>query len=131
MLEEVRKNLPESVSLKERFEIPNVLGHIQGNRTIITNFNQIASTLRRDVEHLLKYVLKEIATPGEIKKSGALILGTKVPASRINGKIRQYANEFVLCFECGKPDTKIEREDGLNYMKCTACGAKNIVKAKI
>src|SRR3989338_3489148 len=131
MLEDVRKNLPEAVSLKERFEIPKVLGHMQGNGTIISNFLQIASALRRDVEHLLKYTLKELATPGEIKKSGALILGTKVPASRVNEKIRQYANEFVLCFECGKPDTQIEKEDELTYMKCTACGAKNIVKAKI
>ena len=131
MLEDARKNLPEAVFLKERFEIPNVLGHMQGNRTIISNFLQIASTLRRDVSHMLKYVLKELATPGEIKKSGALIIGTKVPASRINEKIRQYANEFVLCFECGKPDTRIEREDGLTYMKCTACGARNIVKARI
>lgn len=131
MLEEVRKNLPEAVFLKERFEIPKVLGHMQGNRTIITNFLQIASTLRREVDHLLKYVLKELAAPGEIKKSGALIIGTKVPASRINEKIRQYANEFVLCFECGKPDTQIIKENELIYMKCTACGAKNIVKAKI
>jgi len=131
MLEDVRKNLPEAVFLKERFEIPNVLGHIQGNRTIIANFLQISSVLRRDVSHMLKYTLKELATPGEIKKSGALILGTKVPASRINEKIRQYANDFVLCFECGKPDTKIEKESDLTYMKCTACGAKNIVKAKV
>ena len=130
MLKYVRKSLPEVVFIKERFEIPKVLGHIQGNRTIVSNFLQIASTLRRDVEHLLKYVLKELATPGEIKKSGALILGTKVPASRINEKIRQYANEFVLCFECGKPDTSIIKEEGLTYMKCTACGVKNIVKAK-
>ena len=131
MLQDVRKNLPEVVFLKERFEIPKALGHVQGNRTIISNFLQIASTLRRDVNHFLKYVLKELATPGEIKKSGALILGTKISASRINEKIRQYANEFVLCFECGKPDTKIEKEDNLTYIKCTACGAKNIVKAKI
>ena len=131
MLEDVRKSLPEAVFLKERFEIPKALGHIQGNRTIITNFVQIASTLRRDVSHMLKYVLKELATPGEIKKSGALILGTKVSASRINEKIRQYANEFVLCLECGKPDTQIVREGELNYLKCTACGAKNFVKAKI
>lgn len=131
MLQEARKTLPEAVFIKERFEIPKALGHIQGNRTIITNFLQIASNLRRDVTHLLKYVLKELATPGEIKKSGALILGTKVPASRINDKIRQYANEFVLCFECGKPDTQLVKEGELTYMKCTACGAKNFVKSKI
>ena len=131
ILKDVRKDLPKVVFIKERFEIPKVLGHIQGNRTIISNFLQIAAALRRDIGHLLKYVLNELATPGEIKKSGALILGTKVSASRINEKIRQYANEFVICFECGKPDTTLVKESGLPYMKCTACGARNVVKVKI
>ena len=130
MLKDVRGNLPESVFIKERFEIPKVLGHIQGNRTVISNFIQIASTLRRDVDHMLKFVLKELATPGEIKKSGALIMGTKVPASRINDKVRQYAHEFVLCSECGKPDTQLVKEDNLMYLKCTACGSRNVVKGK-
>jgi len=131
MLEQVRKSLPEQVLQKDRFEIPKVTGHIQGNRTIISNFLQIANTLRRDNEHFLKYILKELASPGELKKSGSLILGTKIAASRINEKIRQYANEFVLCVECGKPDTKLEKEGSLTYMKCTACGAKHIVKSRI
>ncbi|MBI2541128.1 translation initiation factor IF-2 subunit beta [Candidatus Woesearchaeota archaeon] len=131
MLEEARKSLPEVVFIKERFEIPKVLGHMQGNRTVISNFLQIASALRRDTSHFLKYVLKELATPGEVKKSGALILGTKVPASRVNEKIRQFANDFVLCSECGKPDTSLVKEEGVTYMKCTACGVKNVVKAKI
>ncbi|MDP3766120.1 MAG: translation initiation factor IF-2 subunit beta, partial [Nanoarchaeota archaeon] len=106
-------------------------GHLQGNRTIVININQIANTLRRDVSHLLKYVLKELAAPGEIKKSGALIIGTKMPASRINEKVRKYAEEFVLCKECGKPDTKIEKEKGISYLKCSACGSRNVVKSKI
>ena len=53
LLKKARKELPESVFEKERFEIPNVRGHVQGNRTIISNFAQIAATLRRPVEHLL------------------------------------------------------------------------------
>ena len=84
LLEEVRKNLPEHVLQKERFEIPKVIGHVQGNRTVISNFLQIASFLRRAHENLLKFVLRELATPGELKKSGSVIIGTKVPASRIN-----------------------------------------------
>ena len=63
LLNEVRKDLPESVFLKERFEIPKVKGHQQGNRTIISNINQIANDLGRAVGHLLKFVLKELAAP--------------------------------------------------------------------
>jgi translation initiation factor 2 subunit 2 len=130
MLKKARKELPESVFEKERFEIPNVRGHVQGNRTVISNFSQIASTLRRPVEHLLKYILKELATPG-IMRGSSLIMGTKVPASRINDKIKQYAHEFVLCPECGKPDTQIIREGEFSFLKCLACGAKKPVKSKI
>jgi len=125
-----RENLPESVFEKERFEIPKVRGHLEGNKTVISNFKQIASVLRRPVEHLMKYVLKELATPGDLRPAG-LILGTKVAASRINDKIKQYADEFVFCPDCGKPDTQLVKEGELLYKKCQACGAKIPVKSKI
>lgn len=131
LLDRARKNLSESVLKSERFEYPKVIGHIQGNRTIVTNFYQIADALHREPEHLLKYVLKELATPGELKKSGALIMGTKVSASRINEKISQYVKEFVLCPECKRPDTKLTKEDKITFMKCQACGAKRTIKIRV
>jgi len=131
LLKRARENLPESVFEKERFEIPKARGHLEGNKTVISNFIQIASTLRRPVEHLLKFILKELATPGEIKRSGLLVLGAKVPASRINEKIRQYAYEFVLCPECSKPDTEMIREGEFMFLKCTACGNKKPIKSKV
>ena len=130
MLKRARENLPESVFEKERFEIPKVRGHIEGNKTVISNFRQIAQVLRRPVEHLLKYILRELATPGDLK-GGTLIIGTKMPASRINEKIRQYAYEFVLCQKCGKPDTEFVREGDFMFVKCAACGEKTPVKSKI
>jgi len=131
LLTRARDNLPESVFEKERFEIPKVKGHFEGNKTVISNFNQIAQTLRRGADHLLKFILRELATPGEIKKSGLLVLGARVPASRINDKIRQYAYEFVLCPVCSKPDTELIKEGDFTFLKCTACGAKKPVKSKV
>ena len=130
LLKSARESLPKAAFEKQRFEIPIARGHIQGNMTVISNFRQIADSLGRPPEHLLKFILKELAAPGDLKPKG-LLIGTKVPASRINDKVRQYANEFVLCPECGKPDTKIERAGEMSYIKCTACGAKNFVKSKI
>ena len=130
MLSKAIKEIPESVHERDRFEIPKAIGHIQGNRTIINNFRAIADTLRRNPEHLLKYVLKELATPGNLTRT-SLLIGAKVPASRINEKIKQYANEFVLCKQCGKPDTKIEKEGAISNRKCSACGAKYVVRSKI
>jgi len=131
LLKRARTQMPASVLEKERFEIPKVRGHLEGNKTVISNFQQIVSTLRRPSEHLLKYILKELATPGEITRSGLLVLGTKTNASRINDKVKEYAHEFVLCPDCGKPDTEIKKEGEFHFLRCTACGAKHTVKSKI
>ena len=130
MLKKGREELPKVVFEKARFEIPKTRGHIQGNKTFITNFHQIANVLRRPPEHFVKFLLKELATPGETS-SRSLILGRKVAASVVNEKIRKYAEEFVLCSECGKPDTAIEKEGQFTYLRCTACGTKRIIKSVI
>jgi len=130
LLKRAREKLPASVFEKERFEIPKVKGHVEGNKTVISNFAQIAGVLRRPADHLLKYTLKELATPGELR-GGFLILGSKIAATRINEKIRQYAHEFVLCPDCGKPDTEIKKEGEFSFIKCSACGSKHPVKSKI
>lgn len=127
MLKKGREELPEVVFEKERFEIPKVIGHLQGNKTIISNFVAIANTLRRPVDHMMKFILKALATPGNIKGK-SMIFGSKLAASKINEKIRQYAHEFVLCRECGKPDTKIIKEGAFTYLKCQACGTKYTIK---
>ena len=88
MLKKAREEMPESVFESERFEIPKAKGHLQGNKTVISNFHSIADVLGRTTEHMLKYLLKELATPGTLTRS-SLILGAKVPASRINEKIRK------------------------------------------
>ncbi len=130
MLKKARKELPDIKKSEERLEIPKVLGHIQGNKTVISNFHQIADILGRKPEHLLKYLLKELATPGSIK-TNALILGRKISAKIINEKIMQYVNLFVICPECKRPDTKIKKEGNIIIMQCMACGARHPVKTKI
>ena len=130
LLKRAQELLPQKSTAAERLEVPKVLGHIQGNRTVVSNFHNIADVIRRPVDHFLKYILKELATSGELSKS-ALIPGTKVPASRINEKIQQYLKDFVICPECKRPDTKLEREDNVTFIKCSACGARHAVKVRI
>lgn len=130
MLKAGREKLPRTVTNTSRFEIPNVRGQIEGNKTIISNFFQIADTLGRKPQHLLKYVLKELATPGTFRKQ-AVVLGSKVPASKINDRIKAYADEFVFCKECKGPDTKMIKEGDVYYIKCQVCGARHSFYAKI
>ena|SRR3989344_514502 len=131
LLTRARENMPGVVHEKDRFEIPNVRGHLEGAKTIVGNIVQIAQTLARPVDHVVKYLLRELATSGELMKNGNLVLKAKIPASRINGKLRQYAHEFVLCTTCGKPDTTMKKDGLFMFVQCQACGAKFQVKSKI
>jgi len=130
MLKKAKENLPDIKLRAERFEIPKVRGHVQGNKTVISNFGDICSAFGRKPEHLLKFLQRELATPALID-GPRLILGRKLSSSLINSKIEQYANTFVLCPECKRPDTELIKEGPVLIMKCTACGAKHPVKAKI
>jgi len=130
LLDEAYKNVKKINTSNERFEIPKVEGHFEGKKTILTNFFQIASHIRRKPEHFQKFMLKELAASGQ-KEGDRLVLNITVPSLKINQKIEQYAKEFVLCKECGKPDTEIIKEDRLTFVHCLACGAKHSVRGKI
>ena len=128
LLKKAQEELPENVAGGERFTIEKIKGHLEGKKTVLVNLHAIAKTLGRDVQHLLKYLLKELATPGKVVRDRVL-LGTKVSATKINKKIKKYASEFVFCSECNKPDTELSAEKEITYLKCLACGTKKPVKS--
>ena len=127
MLEKAYEKLPKRVEEKKRFEIPMAIVEVQGNKTLIKNFPDLLMALRRDANHLSKYLMKELATPGNIQAS-VLILQRKVPREMLQDKIKDYVKEFVYCKECGEPDTKLMKEGRIIILKCEACGARYPVR---
>jgi translation initiation factor 2 subunit 2 len=126
LLDEAFKKIKKPEGNGERFEIPKIEGHFEGKKTILTNFLQIASYIRRKPEHFQKFLLKELASSGQIE-GDRLVLNQKVPSAKINQKIEAYVKEFVLCKECGKPDTELIKDDRMTFIHCLACGAKRSV----
>ncbi|HDJ96581.1 MAG TPA: translation initiation factor IF-2 subunit beta [Candidatus Aenigmarchaeota archaeon] len=127
MLKEALQKIPERVLKESRLEIPKVSVVVVGNKTIINNFKEIVDALRRDKKHVAKFLFKELATPGTIEER-RLILQTKLQRGIIEKKIEDYVKEFVICKVCGKPDTHLERERRITFLKCEACGAKEPVR---
>ncbi|MFH1917509.1 MAG: translation initiation factor IF-2 subunit beta [Nanoarchaeota archaeon] len=130
LLEVAYKNLKPIEQSRERFETPKIEGHHEGTKTILTNLPQVASYLRRDINHILKFLLKELATSGSIKQN-RVILMRKLQSAKINEKIQDYAKEFVICNQCQKPDTELLKEKGFSFIHCLACGAKHSVRGKL
>ena len=126
LLNEAYKKIKAPEGNGERFEIPKAQGLFEGKKTIITNFFHIASYIRRNPEHFQKFLLKQLASSGQIE-GDRLVLNQKVPSAKINQKIEEYVKEFVLCRECGKPDTQLIKDGRLTFIHCLACGAKHPV----
>ncbi|MBS3091023.1 translation initiation factor IF-2 subunit beta [Candidatus Pacearchaeota archaeon] len=130
LLNEAYKKVKVVQTGSDRFEIPPVQGMVEGKNTIITNISQIAGYVRRPVEHIGKFLQRELATSGKLEND-RLVLNTKVPSIKVNEKMQLYSKEFVLCNECKKPDTEIVSEKGIKFKHCLACGAKSPVKSLI
>ncbi len=126
LLEHFYKSLPQKAKSNERFEIPPSVVEIHGNRTIIKNFDTICRTLRRKPQYLSKFLLKELAVPGEIS-GGKLELQGRFLSKIIDEKIKKYFNNYVVCKECGRPDTRIVEEGKTKILVCEACGARRVV----
>lgn len=129
LLEKAFTELPTLSKEKSDFQIPEADSLVQGSKTIIKNMDQIADKARRSKDEIAKYLTKELAAPISINNQ-VLEINAKISASALNEKIKRYFEVYVVCKECGKPDTHIAgRARGYVTIACEACGAKYTVKS--
>ncbi|MFB6241675.1 MAG: translation initiation factor IF-2 subunit beta [Candidatus Nanosalina sp.] len=124
LLEKGMEEVPDDAGSSERFELPVVDTRKEGSKTVITNFGDIADKINRDEDRFSKYLQNELGTSARVEK-GAMILNGEIRRGNIQGKVKQFAQEYVFCPECESPDTKIINEKGVEILKCQACGARN------
>jgi translation initiation factor 2 subunit 2 len=126
MLDRAYKQLPEQLEEQDRFQIPRARVTQQGRRSVIMNFNEIAASLQRDPDHLLKFLLKETATRGNYDGTRVVFQG-RFTEDSIRNLVEIYTNKYVICPVCGRPDTYIVRDKRLSFLQCDACGARSSI----
>jgi translation initiation factor 2 subunit 2 len=127
LLKRARAEVPELTLKKERLEMPNLYVSMVGMRTTISNFKEVAETLDRDPQHILKFLTREMATAATYHDGRAIFQG-KFPRDTFERLLQRYMEAFVTCPVCKRPDTKIIKEKRLSFIVCNACGAKSSVK---
>jgi len=128
LLKRAHDQLPHEFFEHKRFEIPKVKSGTIGMRTYIINYKEIAEAMNRDPLHLLRYLSREMATAGSINGARAIFQG-KFKTDTLDSLIQHYAQEFVICPVCKRPDTKIRKEKRFSFLTCDACGAKSSIRA--
>ena len=129
LLDRAKNCLPETIEGHERFSLPEMDVLQEGKITVIRNFIDITDKLRRDPQHVLQYLLREMGTPGNIEGRRA-VLKAKLSPTQISDRIQEYTDTFVVCSECNRPDTHMLKEGRILLLECEACGARRPVNAK-
>ncbi len=123
--------LQESVkSSDSRFVIPRARVFIEGKTTIFDNFDAICNYINREPDYVMKFLLSELGTAGRIEGSRAIFQG-RFSHDEVQRQIQRFIHEYVLCWECKKPDTHFSKMERIWVLKCDACGAiRPIAKIK-
>jgi translation initiation factor 2 subunit 2 len=121
-LDRAYEALPERTASQERLQVPDAAVQADGAFTRLTNINAIADALSRDPEHVHRFVQREFGTNGEFDGERSRYNG-EFDERDFEAALDSYADEYVLCSECGLPDTKLVTEDRTQMLRCEACGA--------
>ena len=126
MLDRAYDGLPQHVDTYERFAIPRPDVRRVGRRSVIMNFKEIADEFRRDPEHLLKFLVGEMATLANFDGTRAVFQG-RFGYDSVRNLLEIYTEKYVVCPVCTRPDTRIIREKRLWFLQCEACGARSSI----
>jgi len=129
LLDRAKQVLPETIENHERFEVPELDILQEGKITVFRNYIDVTDKLRRDPQHLLQFLLRELGTPGNIE-GRRVVFKAKISPASINEKIQTYTETYVICSECGLPDTKMIKEDRTLILECEACGARRSINVR-
>jgi translation initiation factor 2 subunit 2 len=129
LLKKARSTLPENVGNKDRWALPKPEIIPEGRMTLLRNFREMLTATRRDQDHMAKFLLSQIGTAGSVDGDRLVFTG-KVSAAKIQAVLDDYVETYVRCFECGAPDTHLEKDARTTILRCEACGAHTPIKAR-
>ncbi len=123
MLDRAIDETPDIDERGSRFEVPDPEVRPEGNVTVVENFQTLVDTLARDESDVLKFLQDELGTAARIDESGRARLTGEFKRRRVADAVESYTEGYVICSECGLPDTRIVEQSGAEVLKCDACGA--------
>jgi translation initiation factor 2 subunit 2 len=127
LLKRAKEALPKPVTSGERFQVPEADLIVEGKTTVLRNFLDITTAINRDPTQVLQYLLRELGTAGSLEDRRVVFKG-KVTGAQVADRIKSYIDTYVICSECGRPDTRLIKEDRVAILECDACGARRPVK---
>jgi len=117
---------PEMVAgEKKRFIMkPPQCARVGTKKTSFVNFTEICQTLKRQPKHVLAFILAELGTSGSVDGNNQLIVKGRFQQKQLESVLRRYIKEYVTCHTCRSPNTILERDVRLYFLKCRVCQSR-------
>jgi len=128
-LDRAMDSAPDIQADAERLTVPDAEAQRDGAFTRLTNLEGIADTVSRDPEHLHRFIQRELGTNGQYEEGVGRYNGN-FSGRDFDTVLGKYVDAYVLCGECGLPDTRLGSEDRTEMLRCDACGAFRPVKKR-
>ncbi len=115
-----------------RYKMPVVYGKIEGRgngiKTVIPNISDVALALHRNPAEVNKFFGCELGAQTTYNQDTerAVVNGAHTDAT-LQDLIHRYCQVFVICPQCGLPETDYKIKNECIYHKCAACGNKEMV----
>ncbi|HKS59899.1 MAG TPA: translation initiation factor IF-2 subunit beta [Thermoplasmata archaeon] len=126
LLDRAREKLPPVQIGTDRFQVPEPDVMTDGKNTVIRNFQEITQVLRREPEHVIAHLARELGCPGVLDLPRG-VLKSRITREAIQQRLREYTEKYVICSECKRPDTHLSKEGRFTLLICEACGAQRPV----
>jgi len=115
-----------------RYKMPLVFGKVEGRgngiKTVIPNISEVSLSLHREAGEVNKFFGCELGaqTSFSVKDDRAVVNGSHTDGA-LQAMIHKYVESFVLCPQCGLPETRYKFKTGCVFHDCAACGAVEMV----
>ncbi|VDO03696.1 unnamed protein product [Rodentolepis nana] len=126
-------NINQSVSdAFYRYKMPVLAAKVEGKgngiKTVIVNVTEIAKCLYRKPIYVTKYFGCELGTQIHVdEKNDRYIVNGAHDASRLQEHLFGFIKKFVLCSNCGNPETTlhVKPKAAIVTTTCAACGHRD------
>lgn len=106
---------------------PPTLSRDGTKKSVWTNFKETCHQVGRPIDHVRMYLLTELGVEGNLDGSERLVIKGRFQPKQIESVLRRYVTEYVLCGTCKSPNTALDKQDRLYFVRCRSCRSSRTV----
>lgn len=112
--------------------VTKVEGKGNGIKTVVVNLANVARSLARDPNYVIKYFAFELgAQTNTDPKDDRWIINGAHESAKLQDLLDGFIKKFVLCRGCSNPETVVNIKDPRIILDCKACGHRTDVDIRL